>query len=395
MRAGTNRYNQANHAPRDTQNGWLTPMIHVVADSTVYRADPRREKAGFKAVARLAQGKHVTFHVPDIVRREFLSQEEEIQEKNAKAIQDSLKNLGKRPLDAAGADFLKKVSGASADMAAKLKESAAKEFADWSKSISAVDHPIDQAHGARVMDSYFDGTPPFNKKKNKEDIPDSFVWQAIQDLSKTHKPLYVVSGDGDIAGPLQGNKDFVVFRSLEDLIASGPIQTLLQQHYASANTSTLLALLPMQTALIADRIENKLIDELGGKIIGDDDSEQTITGVETPQDITVDSANAVDHGGGLAVVPFTANVECYIEFCIDKSAYYAMTDEKSEEISISDLNDHRFLAERHDTVHVEGSLSIQVDPVRLQAAPIDGEALLEILKAGTISIDSIDEIEFA
>lgn len=369
-------------------------MIHVVADSTVYREDPRREKAAFTSLTRLAQGKHVTLHIPDVVRREFLSQEEVYHQENASKIEAGLRSLGKRPLDAAGVDLLKKIADASADLVSKMKASGERQFSEWSKSIAAVDHPIDPAHGARVMDSYFEGTPPFKNRKNRDDIPDSFVWQAIQDISKKHKPLYVVSGDRAVRDALKDNADFVVFESLEKLIASDPIQTLLQQENAGANTKMLLGLLPMQTALIAGKIESKLIDELAWKVIGDDDSERTITMVGTPQDISVDPTDVVDHGGGLSVVAFKAKVECYVEYGLDKSDYYAMGEEESKGIGISDLNDHRFLAERQDIIQVTGYLSVQVDPERLRAAPVDGDALLKILEAGNISIDSIDEIGF-
>lgn len=372
-------------------------MIHIVADSTVYRNDPRREKAAFKALARLAQGKHVTLHIPEIVRREFLSQEEEFLQKNAKAIEDALHNLTKRPMDPKGAEHLKKVADASADLAKKLEPSTAKEFDAWAKSILAKDHPIAPAHGSQVMDAYFAGAPPFKQKKNRNDIPDGFVWQAIQDLAKAHKPLYVVSGDAGIRAPLQDNPDFVVFASLEDLIASAPIQALLKKHYASANFSALLALLPGQIGFLEKEIEGSLVDELAGKMVSDgeeDDSEPTITGVDSPEDLEVDPGEAVDHGGGLAVVPFKLKVECGIEFCIDKSAYYTMDEDEAERISISPLNDHRFSAEENRTVVVEGWLSVQVDPAKLHSEKMDEASLLKVLKDGDISVDSIEEMAF-
>ena len=369
-------------------------MIHIVADSTVYRADPRREKAAFKALARLAESEHVTLHIPEIVRREFLSQEEELHEKSAKAILDAVHSLGRRPLDAAVAAEVKKIGDDNSGLVAKLKAAAAKEFSDWGRSISAVEHPLDPSHGGKMLDSYFGGTAPFKQKKNRNDIPDAFVWQSIQDLARVHRPLYVVSGDGGISRPLEGNADFVVFASLEDLIASAPIQALLQQHNVSANLLAMLALLPGQLDFIASEIESDLVDELAGKTVGDDDSEPTISMVEKPEDIEVDLAEAVDHGGGLAVVPFKAKVECLVEFGIDKSDYYVMSEDQSEGISVSDLNDHRFLAEKYKTVCVEGSLSIQVDPDDLRAERVDGPALLNALKTGEISIDSIGEIEF-
>lgn len=371
-------------------------MIHIVADTTVYRNDPKREKAAFKALARLAQGKHVTLHIPEIVRREFLSQEEAFLQTNAKSIEDALNNLSKRPMDAKGAAHLKKVADASAALGKKLEPSASTEFDAWVKSIHAKDHPIAPGHGAQVMDAYFAGTAPFKQKKNRNDIPDGFVWQAIQDLAKVHKPLYVVSNDGGITGPLQGNKDFIVFASLEDLIASASIQALLQKHYASANLSALLALLPGQIDYVENEIESSLVDELAGMIVGsiDDDSEPTITNVDSPADLTIDPAEAIDHGSGLAVVPFSLKVECGIEFCIDKSAYYRMDEEDSKRISVSPLNDHRFSAEETRTVLVEGWLSVQVDPKKLQDEKIDQATLLKVLKDGKIKIDSIDEMAF-
>jgi hypothetical protein len=246
------------------------------------------------------------------------------------------------------------------------------------------------------MDAYFNGAPPFNQKKNRNDIPDSFVWQAIQDLAKAHKPLYVVSGDGGITGPLQGNKDFAVFASLDDLITSAPIHALLQKHYASANLSALLALLPGQIGYLEKEIESPLIDEIAGMVVGsiDDDSEPTITGVDSPTDLEVHPEEAIDHGGGLAVVPFSLKVECMIEFCIDKSAYYSMDEEDARGISISPLNDHRFSAEESRIVTVAGCLSLQVDPKKLQAEQIDEATLLKVLKDGKIKIDSIDEMAF-
>lgn len=368
-------------------------MINIVADSTVYRADPRREKAAFKALARLASGGLVTLHIPEIVRREFLSQEEELHEKNVKAILGAVHGLGRRPLDAAVAAEVKKIGDDTSGLVANLKTAAAKEFTDWVRSISAAEHPLDSSHGGKMLESYFGGTAPFKQKKNRNDIPDAFVWQSIQDLAREHKPLYVVSGDGGLRQPFEGSRDFVVFASLEDLIASAPIQALLKQHNVSANLIALLALLPAQTALIASEIESELVDELAGKTVGDHDSEPTISMVDKPEDIEVDVTEAVDHGGGLAVVPFKAKVECLVEFGIDKSDYYAMSGEESEGISISDLNDHRFLAEKYNTVCVEGSLSVQINPEKLRAEHV-GPALLDALKDGEISIDSIYELEF-
>ena len=369
-------------------------MIHIVADSNVYRADPRREKAAFKTLERLAQTGHVTLHIPEIVRREFLSQEEALHETFVGAIHGTLRSISHRPLDAAMLAEAKKIADDNADLFARLKAAAAKEFADWAASISAVQHPLDPSHGSNMLDAYFDGAVPFTKKKNRDDIPDSFVWQAIQDLARDHNPLYVVSNDGDINKPLEGKAGFVVFTSLENLIASVPVQALLQQQDVSANLSKLLALLPTQVDFISTEIESPLNDEIAWKTVGDYDSEPTINGVGDPENLEVVVEEAVDHGNGLAVVPFRLKVECQVEFALSKSDYYRMDAEDEKSIGISDLNDHYFLAEEERTVLVEGSLSIQVDATKLQAEAIEEEALLGVLREGDFKIDSIEELKF-
>lgn len=52
-------------------------MLHVVLDTSVYRANPRRNSPPFRALTRLAHAGKVQIHLPDLVKREFLSQQYE------------------------------------------------------------------------------------------------------------------------------------------------------------------------------------------------------------------------------------------------------------------------------------------------------------------------------
>ena len=50
-------------------------MLQVVVDTSIYRNDPKRNKAAFRALDRLLRGKKVQLHVPYYVKKEFLTQQ--------------------------------------------------------------------------------------------------------------------------------------------------------------------------------------------------------------------------------------------------------------------------------------------------------------------------------
>jgi hypothetical protein len=373
-------------------------MIHVVADTTVYRADPKRERAAFRAVSRLAHAGHLVLHIPDIVRREFVSQQRQQYSKHIAALRTELHDLGRRPLPIAVADYVDGALGNLASLSAELESFAEDEFAQWTRRVSAVVHPIGESHGGRVVDAYFAGTPPFREPKRRDDFPDAFLWQAILDLAGSYNPLYVVSSDRGIFNAAQGVEGLSPFGSLEEFVASEPFQALLKAHFASANIKALLALLPKHLDLVSSAVANELVNELAGRTvrsdeIPDDNSEAIVSMVGEPADLSLDIAAAVDHGDGLFVVPFSLRTECLLDYAIFKGDFYTLPEEKSDRISTSELNEHYYSAEEHYDLRVRGLLSFEVDAEALKSTDLSEDDLLRILTDATISVDSIEDIE--
>lgn len=373
-------------------------MIHVVADTTVYRADPKREKAAFRALTRLATGRYLTLHIPEIVRREFISQQQEQLSRHIQELRGELHNLSRRPLSQSAADFVetttKKLTSLSADLAAFTED----EFTQWATNMSAVIHPIRESHGLRVVDAYFAGTPPFREPKRRADFPDAFLWEAIRDLAEFHTPLCVVSSDKGILNAARGVDGVIVYETLDDFVASEPFQALLRKHFASTNFKALLALLPKHLDLVSSAIANELVDELAGQTvrsdeIPDDNSQAIISMVDEPTDLAIDIDAAVDHGDGLFVVPFSLRTECLLDYAIFKADFYTLPDEKSDRISTSELNKHYYAAQEYYNLRVEGLLSVEVDAEALRSSDLSEDDLLAILGDADISIDSIEHIE--
>jgi len=55
--------------------------------------------------------------------------------------------------------------------------------------------PVQLDHGQRVTNDYFSGAPPFTNAKQRSDIPDSFIWQTIVDLTENGAKVYIIVAD--------------------------------------------------------------------------------------------------------------------------------------------------------------------------------------------------------
>jgi rRNA-processing protein FCF1 len=76
-------------------------MIQVVLDTSIYRMDPKRNKAAFRAFTRLCTASKVQLHIPYFVKHEFLSQQRSALENALTAIQTTQRQLLDSPITTA------------------------------------------------------------------------------------------------------------------------------------------------------------------------------------------------------------------------------------------------------------------------------------------------------
>lgn len=54
------------------------------------------------------------------------------------------------------------------------------------------------SHQRNVFDGYSNAKLPFNRARNKEHIPDAFIFESIKDLNNQYKNMIVFVGDNQI-----------------------------------------------------------------------------------------------------------------------------------------------------------------------------------------------------
>ena len=77
--------------------------------------------------------------------------------------------------------------------------------------------PLDPQHAPPAWESYFEATPPFLRRKDRENIPDSWIYQAAVAFRKVHGQAVVLCEDENLAGSLR-DQGLTVFKEPGDLL---------------------------------------------------------------------------------------------------------------------------------------------------------------------------------
>src|SRR5437870_2296826 len=140
-------------------------MIHVLLDTSIYRSDPARRRAGFQTLTALCAGREITLHVPSIVRREFISH---FANKGEALLAETLAKV-KKLSKAAGSDETREtvrnavtaLEGLNGKYAAFIDSS----FDYWLNQVYSEVHEVRPECINDVLDNYFSGDAPFKQIK--------------------------------------------------------------------------------------------------------------------------------------------------------------------------------------------------------------------------------------
>lgn len=366
---------------------------NVVLDTNIYRKNPSRSDLPFQALERLCRANIVKLHLPYVVEREFQTQQVEIYRKEFEKASSAIDSILRKGLSAVHASRVEAIRNELANATQPILSDVEAVIRVWAESIGAKFHPITEQQTLAAMESYFLGEPPLKAPKNREDIPDAFIFQTILAISADATPLVVVAEDEKIAQASESIPGGTTHRSLSSFIESAPIQAEILELDVIDNLATIASEIQKYEEMsneLSAYIRNKAGDKLVGKTIHslsipDDNNEATIESYNDPDDIEFDFNDLYYFGNGEFGLPFTFIAEVSAFYYIFKSDYYCLDEKKMP--SVSDHNDHYFEAEENFEVNVFGLMKLSIDSSILKN--ISAESLEEHL---TLEIDSIEVI---
>ena len=376
--------------------------MEVLIDTSIYRNDPKRAKNAFRALMRLCKGKMVRLHVPEWVKREFVSKQKQLLEEDFKKAQDAAESVTRRSLHPKLEDQAKKIQDearAGFDMAAAAAE---QEFEEWLKEAAAIEHGMTFKHAQQMADDYFNGVPPFSKVKHRPDIPDSLIFQVILELSSKVSELYVVANDGALISASRRLPNVHAFSDLESFIDTPDVQNALKNlpsAPAVANLMRAYKILPKLKESLEDMLETDIVEALASQTVfsqelPSDDFRATIMSVGSPHRIAFSFDQVMYYGGSEISIPFTAWVECELSYSISKAKFHTLSEWRTDRIGKGELNDYYYEADELFMLDVVGALSVEI-PVDvlenanatdqdIEASITDGDHRAEIIEKKVI-----------
>lgn len=368
-------------------------IINIVIDTNIFRDNPQRDKAEFKALKKLIENNKIKIFMPYIIEQEFITQQIADCNKINKELKKNINSLNNRRY--ANKEYIKKLLDETDNLEVNTLNLIQSEFDDWCKEFNIEKRPLNQTHLNTVITDYFKGNNPFKNQKNRNDIPDAFIFQELIDIFNEKGNLTFIAQDKYFR---ESCKKFKMdsYESLDDFVKSSQIQYLLKEHEITKEKFTKLKeFLELNSDYLESLLSSKHISELEYQTIIDesipsDNNDADITSIGLPENIKFECLDTTYYGNNTIAIPVNFQIAVYAHFAIFKSDYYG----HEYNFSIEDLNDHYYDAEDEFTLDITATIILTLDIETFDfSKKLDEEVFEEVVQFDSIEIDSIDSIE--
>lgn len=323
----------------------------LIIDSTEFKQDRGLNKENLTLIRGLGKEKLVSIHIPWFVYKESSSSSVNDVKTELNTIMNQLKSFDRKGMDKEDYAKARNISEQVAVLYDNMNASNEKLWIEFIKESNSILHEYDAKDSISVFNAYFEGGKPFKSLKNREDIPDAFIYETIQKLAK-NTLVHLVSGDKNLREKCDGENNIVTHKGLDELLQNEEFKKI-ETEYRNRKITQKIEDNKLLIIDNKDSIENAVNDYIQ-KIstlqfedikIPSDDHTATIYAIDDVT-VTIDEAS-INYISGKYFVPILVSGNASIDYAIFKADYWML--ENSPAIS-EDINRHYFLIE--DTVPI-------------------------------------------
>lgn len=362
--------------------------LDIFLDTEVLRRDPTRRTGPFHALMNLALAGVVRLHISEISVREFLSSQElkiRDAEEKAKVGLRGLQRLCRAEDDRA---VIQSALNGCEQAAASAIENMENQFREWLEEAGVTVNRIKPEHAERVFGDYFSGSPPFKRVKNREDIPDAFIWQAVTDLRRERPRVVLVSGDNGFAAACRsGHLGITHCLSLGELIETGELAEVLRQGLLDSQMQ-LAGKLFSEWVEVSSRVNELVSQELLGRRVFffyPVEADYMVRKVERLGRFFLEG-DPQYYGDGILAFPFSGRALCEVTAAISRARAENLPAEATS--GLIDSGEEGFELPLLRTLVFSGALRVTVD-ARVLGSPVPPDQVLEELVAGEVALGSL------
>jgi len=368
-------------------------LIHLFIDTNILKAEPYYKNEEYESLKILVEKDILKIYLPYIIENEYITQLQEPYLQEIKKIETNLNSLKRK--HSSDSDTLDKLI----EEITKLKDSTLdninKDFKEnFCNKLNIEKLKIENHHSSEVFKKYFSGETPFKDIKNRQDLPDGFIFEAIIDKKKLDTNTVVILKDGELLNACK-DKDISTFSSLKEFIKNENIQKVLIDHQSEESKKKFLTYLE-ESKFINDELPRLEIKELENKSISDykipsDDHTANITCAGDIDNIDSDFSNPINYGNNKIGIPinFTIEVEAYM--FVFKADYYS--DDNLFSLSSEDWNDHYVSVDTTFLLKIDSVFILNLTNIDFTDLDIDFDLAVDDVKYELNSIEGIEVLE--
>lgn len=336
-------------------------------DSTILKQVPKLNSALYNELVKYIRADIYSLYVSEIVEQEYISWIRGEAQDSYDLVVKATNSLNKYYEEPSILGF-KLEFNSTASIAASHINRILKEVNDnwisFKEKTKATVIPIHPEHGKTVMDAYFSGGKPFRKIKNRNDIPDAFIFCALNELLKSNEKVVFISSDKKFTEEIQC-ENIICFDSFSKLFDSD-LPRLDARFFSSLEGDNKFFTL---FGIFEDEIRRKLVSEIEYADIADiiddkivEDAIGEYSGISTD---VIDLIKKIDEATNISeltyLVSFEAKVKCTVESCTTKEEIVMINQQRLNNIDKEVEDDGNFKVSECYFYNFSGHFSVKFD----------------------------------
>lgn len=176
----------------------MKSSIPIVIDTSLYKQVPKLNSELFLELIKYCRMDRFKLYIPSVVELEYLTWIQKEAQDAFDSVAKASESLTKFYEPPRFFDFMTQFDITINTAKSHIDGVLEKVNSNWQrfkKETNAIVLPIRDHHGGMVMDAYFRGSKPFKNLKNRNDIPDAFIYFSLLDLLQQEEEILFVSSD--------------------------------------------------------------------------------------------------------------------------------------------------------------------------------------------------------
>ncbi|MGR2881071.1 PIN domain-containing protein [Vibrio vulnificus] len=319
-------------------------MIKILLDTNILHQEGL-QSSRFQVLQRLIKSNAICLVIPEMVLKEYKSKRQDQAEGELKKLNSALDNLNRKSILDKDKFVVRQFTNF---VSSSIKE--VERFVDaWVEENKVVVPLISETSIDDIFKSYFSGTGAFRNKKQREDIPDAVILDAIDKLAKEGK-LFVVAKDGALIEAIKDIDNVVLFKDLTEVIEIPQLKATLAELNANERkvTSIIETLSTFDSSYEVSEYltDNNLVEvegfydedfvELPYDLSNIELTEHEVH-VRNLKEVSVDSPRYL--GNGKFAYALAAECEAELSFYCENDAYESLSYDYRKALSKSEVDD--------------------------------------------------------